>query len=186
MSSHPLDTSKLARPGDAQRSIPNRFCFSQYQRYESFIKDYLAAYPNPIDFHPESVAIDTFAKAFRNAVKSVLIYHWPTADLDVAKLKAIWPGTVVSTYPSGVRVGPREGPRVPESGRQVLSQSFELDTTDALAVKAAIVLCARQKFSAPVLLHGDPTEALAYIEKNSYDVSLQPAPEAGPESYRMI
>lgn len=184
--SHPHTTYHLARPGAPPNHVPTRLSLSNYMRYERFIKDYMAAWPTPVDFVPDEINVETFSKGFRNAVRSVLCYNWPAADIDIERLREIYPATVVATNPTCVRVGPRTGPRAPEASRLAPATSFDLDTTDTLAIKAAIVLLARGKLSAPVLLRGDPQPALDYIEQNSYDVSLMPAPDAGGECYTMF
>jgi hypothetical protein len=182
----PRSAIDLARPGAPNNLIPSRYSLSNYQRYECFIKDFLASYPNPIDFTPNDVSVETFSKCFRNACKSAIAYRWSTADIDIERLNAVWPATVVRTNPTHVRVGPRDSPSVPDAGKSVLAASFDVEASESLCVKAAIVLLAYGKLTVPVLLHGDPSEALEYIARNSYDVSLSPAPEAGPESFRML
>lgn len=186
MSSNKETSLSLARPGMDAKKIPSRFSLSAYQRYEEHIKSYMAAWPHPVDFQPQDIAIETFAKGLRNAIQSALAFQWPSADIDIPYLATIWPATVVSQYPSGVRIGPRDTPRAPALGQTSIAHSFDLETSDTLAVKAAIVLLSRGKLTAPVLLKGDPEVALSYIAQNEYDVSLRPAPEAGPEAYLML
>jgi hypothetical protein len=177
---------KLATPGAPQHLVPSRLSQSTYHRYEPFIKDYLASWPHPKDFTPEDCSVETFAKCLRNAIRSVIAYQWPTADIDIARLAAIWPASVVSQFPTGVRIGPRDTPRAPELGKPTSRHSFEVDATDTLAVKAAIVLLARQKLTAPVLLIGDPQVAFDYVASNTYDVAITPCPEAGAEAFLML
>ncbi len=186
MASHKDTSLSLGTPGMASSAIPSRVGYGVYKRYEPFIKDCLAAWPNPVDFTPETVSVETFAKTLRNAIRSVLAFQWKDADIDIGLLATIWPAAIVSSYPTGVRFGPRDAPRAPAAGRAVLSHSFELNADDPLAVKAAIVLLSRGKFSAPVLLHGDPSVAETYITANDFDVAIQPAPEAGPESFLLF
>jgi hypothetical protein len=185
MSSQNLHNS-LGSPATPRHHIPSRMGLSNYQRYEGFIKQYMAAYPHPIDLVPEDISVETFAKSFRNAVKSVIKFQWRDADIDVGRLTTIWETTVVCCNPTCVRIGPRDAPRAPEVGAVVSRHAFEVSADDPLAVKAAIVLLSREKFVAPVLLTGDPQVALDYIAKNTYDVELSPCPEAGPESFLMF
>lgn len=186
MSSH--NDGFRGRPGTDPRHIPTRLNYSNYLRYERYIKDFMLAWPHPVAFTPENINLDTFAKNFRYAVKSVLDFQWTGSDLDVPRLAEIWQAAKVSTQPTQVIVGPRDGIAPPETQQTVHAARhlFELDCTDVLATKAAIVLCARGVFQKPILLRGDPQPAHDYIVSHSYDVHIHPLPEAGDDAFLML
>lgn len=185
MSSH--SDGFRGRPGTDPRQIPTRLNFSNYRRHERYIQDFMTAWPNHVELTPTGVNLDTFAKNFRYAVRSVLDYQWTQADIDIPRLAELWQAASIRTYPTKIVIGPREGSYTPEAADSSTQRHlFELNCADVLATKAAIVLCARGIFQKPILLRGDPQVAHNYIEANHYDVHIHPLPEAGDDAFLML
>jgi hypothetical protein len=186
MASNADTTIKLGGPGTPPHLIPSRLAQSVFLRYEPYIKDYMASWPIACDYKPENLNVESFAKALRNAIRSVLQFQWPT-DIDLPLLASRWSATAISCYPTGVRIGPRETARsLPEVKKTALTYAFTVDCADDLLVKAAVVIASRDVLEQPVLLVGNPQTALDYIAKNSYDVNVRPHPDAGEHAYVML
>lgn len=177
-----------ARPGVPNLQVPARFSVSQYVRFEPFIEDAITNWPRPTEWCPTSISLDTFARGLRNSIKSVLAYNWSCANIDIAKLASIWPAAQIFIQPGRVVFASRGTPPVLANDDTPTHQktSFYLDASDSLAVKAALILLDRKKITLPVILQGDPTETFAYIEQRELDVTVQPAPNIGPDSFLML
>lgn len=159
---------------------------SQYVRYERFLQDIISNWPAPTVWYPENLSVETFARGLRNAIKSVIAFNFPIANIDIQKLAAIWPAATVYTYPGQVILAPKDSPKIVVDKAPTQVKSFVIPSTDSLAVKAALILLDRRHITLPVILQGNPQEAFDYITARELDVSIQPAPEMGEDFFQML
>ncbi|SRR6266436_453656 len=90
----------------AQNKLPYRFREVAFRRYEPILKLVLERFPAPFSLKPEG-SIETFTCRFRDAMKSLLKYQWPT-NLPMAKFVQCVDAIVVSIQGDLVVIGNSE------------------------------------------------------------------------------
>ena len=92
------------------KNLPSRLRESSFRRYEQHIQTAVASFPNVIVISEKyGASLVTFASRLRDAMASLVMYHWESQIIDMDKFDEIYPKLKVShVMPDRVVVGSAE------------------------------------------------------------------------------
>lgn len=113
-------------------NVPKRFSELSFRFYEPFILEAVRRHPEVIAVDTISIGVapETFASRYRDARRSYLSYHWPSA-IDRKKFMEIKDEQVVSvTHNNGVLIGSKDNIKIRRFKPPVLSELSPLTPND--------------------------------------------------------
>lgn len=117
----PISLQGTGMPLQPAQQPPSHLSERVFRAYEKHILNVVQKYPNPVTIDPKPLSNNTFKGRLRDAIRSLLLYHWPS-PIDVARLGEIRSEIAVTDEAGLVRVGP------PTSTSQLLTPNNDVDT----------------------------------------------------------
>ena len=165
------------QPIPVKASVPVHLSERVFRRYESMIAQVVRNFPNATTFQHAPLSINTFTCRLRDAIKSVLTYHWPT-PIDITLLEQIRPSLIVREQNglvwAGLRTNNSENGIATEGTTPApKAQELILTNPNLRDLYAIAHLLSERKLSGPVILINANHVDIDQVTAQPFDVAFR-------------
>lgn len=173
----PISLQGTGMPLQPAQQPPSHLSERVFRAYEKHILSVVQKYPNPVTIDPKPLSNNTFKGRLRDAIRSLLLYHW-SSPIDVARLGEIRSEIAVTDEAGLVRVGPPTVQSQKIDGdcladTPITTSTITCDKADNKDLYAFAHLLGRRLIPGPIRFTNTSSEEVSKLVDLGFDVSFR-------------